>query len=212
MAMAKASNKMDVQKKKVITHEFRVSFPAVLTPKAFEDQEPKYSLVMLYDKKTDLSKPATNKAGEPLSMSMKQAVFNAATEKWGPKEKWPKNLRLPFRDGDEKSDTPGYAGMIFVSASSKQQPGLVNAQRQPILNERDFYAGCYARAELIAFAYEKMGNKGVSFSLQNVQKLRDGEPFSGRKNAEDVFDSVEDGSDSEESYEGAESEGMDLGF
>lgn len=194
------AEKMDVQKKKVITHEFRVSFPALFTPKAFEQQEPKYSIVMLFDKKIDLSKPATNKAGQPLSESMKKAVFNAATEKWGPKEKWPKNLRLPFRDGSEREDTPGYKGTTFVSASSKIQPGLVNQLRQPILNERDFYAGCYARAELIAFAYDKAGNKGVSFSLQNVQKLRDGEVFSGRKNAEDVFDAVDDGSDDADSY------------
>lgn len=195
-----SKDKMAIEKKKCITHEFRVSFPAMITPKAFEQQEPKYSLVMLFDKKTDLGKPANGQA-----VSMKQAAFNAATEKWGAKEKWPKNLRLPFRDGNERSDTPGYENTIFVTASSKVQPGLVDQGRRPILNERDFYAGCYARAELIAFAYDKAGNKGVSFSLQNVQKLKDGEPFSGRKNAEDVFDAVEDGSDDMENYGASES-------
>lgn len=193
------SQKMDIQKKKVVTSEFRVSFPAIFQPKAFENQEPKYSVVMLFDKKTDLK-------------SLKSAAFNAAAEKWGKdKTKWPKNLRLPFRDGDERADTPGYENTIFVTASSKTQPGLVDQGLRPILDPKDFYAGCYARAEVIAFAYDKAGNRGVSFSLQNLQKLRDGESFSGRKDASDVFDAVEDGSDDIENYseEAAEDE---LGF
>lgn len=180
-------SKMDISLKKVITPEFRVSFPSVFVPKSFEGQEAKYSIVMLFDKKTDLK-------------ALKAAAMNAAIEKWGSKEKFPKRMKLPFRDGSERADTPGYDGHIFITASSKTQPGLVNQSRQAILNDRDFYAGCYARAELIAFAYDKAGNVGVSFSLQNVQKLRDGDKFGGRKNAEDVFDSVDDGTDSEDSY------------
>lgn len=179
--------KGSLEAKKVVTPEFRVSFPAVFEPKAFQGNAPKYSVVMLFDKKTDLT-------------SVKKAVFNAATEKWGAKDKWPKGLRLPFRDGDEKGDKQGYAGCIYVTATSKDQPGLVGPTRQAILNPKDFYAGCYARAEIIAFAYDKVGNRGVSFSLQNIQKMRDGASFSGRKDAADVFDSIEDTSESADSY------------
>jgi hypothetical protein len=192
------AEKMDVKKKICLTHEFRASFCNVFEAKSYQGQEAKYSLTMLFDKKVDLAKPATNKKGEPLSVSMKEAAFNCAVEKWGPQKDWPKNLRIPFRDGDEKSDTQGYAGHIFVTASSKKQPGLVDGQRKPILNAADFYSGCYARAEVIAFAYDVSGNKGVSFSLQNIQKLRDGDPFGGRRNAEDVFDSVEDTTQAEQ--------------
>jgi len=187
-----------IESVKCVTHEFRVSFPAIFEPKAFEGQEPKYSLVMLFDKKTDLGTPANKQRN-----SLKQAVKNAAEEKWGPREKWPKNLRMPFRDGDEKADKQGYEGTIFVSTSSKLQPGLVGPSNQPILNPKDFYAGCYARAEVIAFAYDKAGNKGVSFSLQNIQKTRDGEAFSGRRDAASVFDAVEDTSEDASSYDDA---------
>lgn len=181
--------------KKCTSPEFRLSFPAVWKPKAFEQQEPKYSVVMLFDKKTDLK-------------DLKRVVMLAATEKFGAKESWPKGLRLPFKNGDEKTDLQGYAGTIVVNASSKQRPGVVDRQKQPILLEEDFYAGCYARATLIAFAYDKAGNRGVSFSLQNLQKLRDGEPFSGRKKAEDDFDSV---MDTEEESNMAMT-GSDMGF
>lgn len=185
-----------IEKKKVVTPKFRVSFPAIIKPKAFENQEPKYSVVMLFDKATDLA-------------GMKLAASNAATEKWGPDRKdWPKFRYPTFRDGDdERAHVQGYANTIFVTASSKNQPGLVDNALCPILAEADFYAGCYARAELIAFAYDKAGNKGVGFSLQNLQKLGDGEKFSGRKDASAVFDKVEDGSDDESSYGNGEDGG-----
>lgn len=198
-----------IDKKKCVTHEFRVSFPAVFQPKSFQNQEAKYSVVMLFPKNVDLAKPANGQKN-----SLKHAAFNAAAEKWGAdKAKWPKNLRMPFRDGDEKADTQGYEGHVFVSASSKIQPGLVDQSLRPMLNERDFYAGCYARAEVIAFAYDQMGNRGVGFSLQNIQKLRDGDPFSGRKDPSTVFDAVEDSSEDQDSYEGGEDSTEDgLGF
>lgn len=195
--------KMSIESKKCITPEFRVSFPAVFKPKAFEGQEAKFGVTMIFPKKTDLN-------------SLKKIARNAATEKWGPDaKKWPKFKYPTFRDGDEeKGDDPSYADSIFCTAKSKLQPGLVDSKRQAILNERDFYAGCFARAEIIAYAYDTAGNRGIGFSLQNIQKTRDGDRLSGRKDAEDVFDEVEDASDDASSYGEAEDEGADasLGF
>lgn len=200
------AEKMEIEKKKCLTPEFRVSFPHVFEKHTgFAGQEAKFSIVMLFTKKTDLKE-------------LKRAAFNAATEKWGDKTKWPKQLRMPFRDGDEKSDLMGYEGTIFVSASSKQKPQVVGNKKVdgqfPQLSKEDeqFYAGCYARATLIAFAYDKAGNKGVSFSLQNVQKLKDGEQFSGRKNADDEFDEVEDESDDAANYGDKMNDADEMGF
>jgi Enterobacter phage Enc34, ssDNA-binding protein len=192
--------KNNIEAKKAMTPEFRVSFPHVFEAHTgFEGQQAKFSIVALFPKNVDLS-------------GLKKAVFNAAVEKFGPKEKWPKNLRLPFRDGDEKSDLSGYEGTTYITASSMQRPGVVNQKLEPLTkDDNQFYAGCYARATLIAFAYDKAGNKGVSFSLQNVQKLRDGDPFSGRRKAEEEFDSVEDGSDDASNY-GGEEASSDMGF
>lgn len=188
---------MTIEKKDKMakTPTFRVSFPHVFKPHSgFDGQAAKYSLVMLFDKKTADIK------------DLKKAALAAATEKWGPKEKWPKNLRFPFRDGDEKSDMQGYAGTIFVNASSKQKPQVINKNRE-LLTEEDgaFYAGCFAKATLLAYAYDTAGNKGVSFALQNVLKIGDGESFSGRKAAEDDFSDedfeLKDGSDDASNYD-----------
>jgi len=198
------ADKMDIKLKKVITPKGRVSFPHVFTAHSFEGQEAKFQCTLLFTHKTDLSE-------------MKKAAENAAKEKWGTdKTKWPKTLRWPFRNGDEKQDLMGYAGHYYVTATSKQKPGLVNNNRDPILDQQEFYAGCYARASLIAFAYDTKGNKGVSFSLQNLQKLGDGQAFSGRKKAEDEFDSQDDASDDPSSYgsqeSNSDSEEVDMGF
>ena len=165
----------------VTTPEFRVSFPAVFTPQAFEGQEAKYSIVMLFDKSTDLS-------------ALKKLALKAIEAKWPDATKRPKGLRNPFRDGDtEKPDVAGYANCIFVRASTKMKPGVVDQTGKRVIQEEEgiFYAGCYARAQVSAFAYDQKGNRGVSFSLQHVQLIRDGEPFSGRSRPEDAFEALE---------------------
>lgn len=162
----------------VLTPEFRVSFASVFAARAAaEGQEPKFSLTMLFPKTTDIS-------------ALKQAVLEAIIAKWGPeKAKWPKGLRLPFRDGSEK-EYDGYENTTFCTASSKMRPGLVNQEMVQITTPDEFYSGCYARATIAAFAYDKAGNKGVSWGLRNIQKTRDGEPFSGKNKPEADFDAI----------------------
>ena len=61
-----------------------------------------------------------------------------------------------------------------------------------ITDHAEVYSGCKVRATLSVFAYEKAGNRGVSFGLNNVQKLDDGERLDGRLKAEDDFGAIED--------------------
>ena len=165
----------------VLTTEFRVSFPHVFKPQsAAEGAEPKYSLSMLFPVGTDVT-------------ALKKAAADAAKEKWG--DNLPKKLKSPFLDqGDYEYD--GYEeGGVLIRATSKQKPGLVDAKVQAIIDESEFYPGCYARATVRAFAYDVSGNKGVSFGLQNLQKTRDGEMMGGRTRAATDFDAYGDGGD-----------------
>lgn len=173
------TTKSETKKPQITTPEFRVSFPNVFTPRAAaEGQEPKYSIQMLFPKTTDIG-------------PLRQAVAAVLVEKFGAdKTKWPKNLKLPFRDGAEK-DYEGYGpGVVFISATSKMKPGLVDQNVQPILDPNEFYAGCYARATVSAYYYDRAGNKGVSFGLRNIQKLRDGEAIAGKNKPENDFDAI----------------------
>lgn len=165
----------------IITPEFRAAFAYVFEPQdAFnEGQQPSYTLVMLFPK----DKPESIK---PLQDLMKKVVF----EKFPDPNKRPKGLDNPIKDGDDKAEWDGFPGHWYVRAKSKYQPGVVDAKTKPIINPADFYSGCYARAEVNAYYYDQKGNKGVSFGLSNVQKLRDGEPFGNRRKPEDVFSPV----------------------
>lgn len=165
---------------KVVTPVFRASFAHVFKSHAFsEKNEPKYSVVMLFDKSEDIS-------------GLKKLAAAAVEKKWPDKEKRPQGLRNPFRDGDvEKPNLSGYAGTIFVTATSKQKPDVVDQNMDVIIDPEDFYSGCFARASVTAYAYDNMGNRGVSFGLQNLQKVKDGEAFTGRSKAEDDFEAIQ---------------------
>jgi hypothetical protein len=173
---------MSKDKARIMTPAFRVAFPEVFKAVSYEGGDAKFSITMLFDKAEDLS-------------ALKRIASAAKKEKWG--DDPPKNLRSPFRDADEEGkETNGYAGKIFVKASTKFQPGLVDAKRQPIIDETEFYAGCWARATVTAYAYSVKGNHGIAFNLGNVQKLKDDDSFMGGVSAADDFGAPEAASQS----------------
>lgn len=191
---------------RIITPEFRVSFPHVFKAQAMPgtNNAPKFSVTMLFDKKQDLT-------------AVKKAIRAAKIEKFGADEKkWPKVIKSPVQDGDgeagmsKKKGEPmeGYAGhwVIKASTNENQRPGIVDRNGEEILKESDFYAGCYARAYIYAYVWEfpkGSGKYGVGFILDHLQKLKDGKAFSGKKPVSEVFGAVagDDFADDEENFE-----------
>jgi len=168
---------------KIVTPNFVVSFPHVFKPTENDDGKEYYDLVMVWDKSEDLS-------------ALKKLAKEAIEEKWG--EKPPKGLISPFKEGNEKDleKYPMYKDTIYAAAKTNFQPGLVDQKRQPIIDEDDFYAGCVARASVTAYAWEytkgkKVMKRGVSFNLNNVQKVEDGERIGGSRAAADDFEEIE---------------------
>ena len=97
-------------------------------------------------------------------------------------------LRTPLRDGDlERPDDPAYANAYFVNANSATAPGVVDANRNDILDRSEVYSGCYGRASINFYAYNANGNRGIACGLNNLQKIRDGEPLGGRASAMSDF-------------------------
>lgn len=102
-------------------------------------------------------------------------------------------LKTPLRDGDvERPDDPVYAGSYFINANSATAPGIVDADRQPILDRSEVYSGVYGRASINLYAFNSNGNKGIACGLNNLQKIRDGEPLGAKSRAEDDFATEED--------------------
>lgn len=183
--------KASVKGTKVITGKVRLSFVNLFTPRAQnEGGAPKYSVLLLIPKSDTATIEAIEKA-------QKTALEEAkAKGKFGGKT--PKAWKSTLRDGDEEKDLddyPEYEGQMFmtVSANEAYPPKVVDTALQPILDQSEVYSGCYARVSINAFAFDIQGNKGVSFGLNNVQKLADGEPLGGvAAKPEDDFEALDD--------------------
>lgn len=178
--MAKTEKVDPKAKCRIVTPTFRVSYPHVFKPaQVMGKGEFKYSITMLFKKDADLT-------------SVKEAIRNAKIAQFGPnKADWPE-LDSPVMDGDSPkyADKEGYKGHWAIKAISNEnvKPGVVDYPAgDPILEQSDFYPGCYARAQVFARVWEFSGKQGIHFILDHVQKLKDGKPFSSKKSAKEAF-------------------------
>ena len=164
-----------MSEKTLITPDFRGAYVQVMRPKAQKQEDgsmgaAKYSIRAAFPPEADLS-------------LMKAAAAQAATDKWG--DKVPKTIRSPFRLNEEL-DTPvsglddDWTIMTF-SAPDTSRPGLVDNKNQDIIDETEVYSGAWFRAQVNCSWYDKSGNKGVGFYLNNAQKTRDDEPLGGSR-------------------------------
>ena len=182
-----------MSKTKVITgKQTRLSYANVWTPKAGPNGgKEAYSCVLLIpknDKKTvDAIKEAINAAYEEGKGKLKgngKVVPPMAS------------IHMPLRDGDlERPEQPEFAGCYFVSAKSYVAPGIVDMDRNEILDHSEVYSGVYARASINFYAYNTNGSKGIACGLNNLQKVKDGEAFGSRSRAEDDFANLDDDDD-----------------
>lgn len=171
---------------KVKTGKVRLSYAHLFEPHAINGNDPKYSVSVII--------PKTDK--ETLQ-AIKEAVTEAKEQgkgKWGGKV--PANVKTPLRDGDvDREGDEAYIGCYFLNANSKNKPGIVDINVEPILDATEVYSGCYARLTLNFYAYNTNGNKGIAVGLGNVQKLADGEALGGFTRAEDDFEAIESAED-----------------
>ena len=180
---------------KVVTGEVRLSYCNLLVPRAPEEgKPPKFSCVLLIPKHTSDGVETIRK----IKAAQQQALEDGKASKFG--GKIPANWRDTLHDGDTDADlerNPEYAGHYYISVSANQEypPNIVDRRLQKILDASEVYSGMWAKVSMVAYPFNTQGNKGASFGLRNVQKIRDDEPFGGVSRAEDDFeveDEVED--------------------
>lgn len=169
------------QETKIVTGPVRFSYANVLEARSINGGEPKYSASILISKKDTKTLELVEKATK--------AAIDKGKEEYGDKFTL---LKLPLRDGDEeRPDDEAYKGCYFLNASSKWAPDVVDRNLEPIESEKDFYSGVIGRASLNFYPFNRNGNKGVAVGLNNVQKLKDGEPLTTAARAEDDFGDIE---------------------
>lgn len=170
---------------KVITNEVRLSFPHLFEAYANQPgQQAKFSSTILIPK-TDVTTKAK------IDAAIQSAIQQGMSKSWSGVK--PPIVPTPLHDGDGVRPSDGSAfgeecrGHWVMTASSKQPPQVVDQALNPIMSQTEIYAGVYARVSLNFFAYNSNGRKGVGCGLNNVQKLRDGEPLTSRSTAQDDF-------------------------
>ena len=169
---------------KVITGvNTRWSYANVWDPKSIAGGTPKYSVSLIVSK------------DDTATVNKIKAAIQSAYEEGQSKLKGNGKtvpalsvLKTPMRDGDlERPDEEAYANSYFINANSAAAPGIVDADRQPIIDRSEVYSGVYGRASINFYAFNSNGNKGIACGLNNLQKIKDGEPLGGKSRAEDDF-------------------------
>ena len=167
---------------RLVTPEAIISFPRLFRPEPGPNGgDPKYSAAFIFVQGTDLTR-------------LKQAIIAAGQAFFGDKfaelVRAGDNMRLPFRPRAGETLKAGYPeGSTFFSANSKHKPQVVDANLQEINDPEKVYAGAKVLASVNAYGYDNVG-RGVTFGLNNIQFLADGERLDNRVAAADEFDKM----------------------
>ena len=193
------NQKINTAATKVVTGRVRGSYVSVFTPRAVLDDggNPRldssgkpvmeYSMVVLL--------PKSDKATYAKLEAAAEAAMETKTWDRGIK---PKDMMECIHDGDGErpnggSYGPEAAGHWVFNVKSKYQPGIIDRNRQEVIEPRDFQSGDYCKVALNAYGYTVKGRRGISFGLNNVMVLEKGEPLGGASRAEDEdWDEEED--------------------
>lgn len=172
---------------KAVTPIGILSYPHLHAPQLPKDGKgkAKYSATVVFAPGTDLK-------------ALEAAALAAAEAKWpGKSTEMLKlgQLRTPFR---KDALAKGYTdGSVFINIRTEQQPGIVysyvgpDGKKPAVMPQEkireEMYPGANVRASVSAFGYDSNGNKGISFALNNLQKVGEGERLDGRAAADDEF-------------------------
>jgi len=173
---------------KVITGEVRLSYANLWEPKSINGGAPKYSVSIIIPK-------SDTRTLSKIKTAIEAAYSEGETKLKGNGKTVPPlaSLKTPLRDGDvDRPDDEAYADSYFINANSATAPGIVDSSCETIFERSQIYSGVYARASVNFFAFNSNGNKGIACGLNNIQKLRDGEPLGGKPRAEDDFATEDD--------------------
>ena len=178
-------------KTQITTGRCRLSYVSVFEPKLMLDgQTEKFSVTLLIPKEDERTLAKIESA--------KDAALAAFKAK-NPGKRLPKDLPFTLHDGDGLKDNgdeygpecKGHMVMTVTSAASRP-PVVVYADKTPITEPSEIYSGCFGKAVLNFYTYDRAGKIGVTAGLNGIMKLSDGEPLAGGVVTDADWDDDED--------------------
>jgi Protein of unknown function (DUF2815) len=165
---------VNMEQQSVVLRDVTIVYPNVFKPTVPKgsnpDATPAYSVTVLLPPGYDMTE-------------LNQILFTAATRTFGSDAaRFIQSgvIKSPYRNQAEKAalGKEGFSaepGAKYINVKSERQPGVVDQTLQPVLDPTKVYGGKVCNVQVSAFAWNHpTGGKGVSFSLQNIQLVRDG--------------------------------------
>ncbi len=157
----------------------RLSFPALFeaAPQMGDATKLKFEATILLPPDTDIA---------PLHAALKKAVLDKfgeliplAPDKYPIKDCEAKTAAKPLK---------GYlSGWHCITTKSDYAPELFDQRVKPLIDQEALYAGCWVNLFCKAYGYNVKGNRGVTFGLNAVQLVRDGDRLDGRVSGVKAF-------------------------
>ena len=149
----------------------RLSYVNLFEPKGFDGAKPKYSAALLISK-SDTETLNKIKAAMQAAYEKGSYKLRSSSGSVPPLE----SLSLPLIDGDiKRPGDPAYAGCFYINDGGE------------VMSRSEVYSGCYARAKISFYVFNRSGNKGIACSLMGVRKVADGTPLGGSVCSADDF-------------------------
>jgi hypothetical protein len=195
---------------RMTTGMFRAAFVNIWKPRPSmqgNTGDPKYSITMLFDKSKRMTGTLPkDESGEFKKIDLDVLIRNAIINEFGDDEdNWPERIQWPKKDGDahEFVKYEGYKGHWAFTATAYEdsKPGVIDRDFEEIVDQDDFYPGCYARATVYAKYWTFGGKHGVKLLLDHVQKLKDGKRFGGKTPIANAFGPLADIDEADETEE-----------
>ncbi len=162
----------------VTPDDVRGSYVHVFTPKETDRPDPDNpgQMLKLYQICLLIPKSATATIAA-INACVEQAKLRGRDQKWD--GEIPGNLKLPLRDGDDKSDDKSkdkaYNGHYFLNTSAEKKPGIIGPNGQPIIDPSKVKSGFWYKADINFFPFKAKGNKGVGVGINNLMLVREDE-------------------------------------
>lgn len=159
----------------------RFSFVNVFEKKAFNNNDPQYSLRALI--------PKENTAlVEQIQTAIARAKEEGRTQLWG--GNMPGNLVTTIHDGDE-TGRPEESGCWCLNTNNKnRQPGVVAGADRHRATPEEIKSGDYGLINITFKAFDR-GTRGVSCYLNSVWKTKTGDSLTGSSTPEEDFKDVD---------------------
>jgi hypothetical protein len=160
--MSNNTNKVNNPMKVITGPDTRWSYANVWEPKSINGGTPKYSVSLIIPK-------SDTKTVAKLKAAIEAAYHEGESKLKGNGKTVPPlaAIKTPLRDGDvERPDDPAYANAYFINANSATAPGIVDADRNPVLTRSEVYSGVYGRASINLYAFNSQRQQGYRLRFE----------------------------------------------